>query len=165
MLRISIAYVDGLAEETTSQRIASYTVIIITTTVTIVAARYILRKLVEVKPDVIYQRRKARFVPLRCPFCTLELRMVRYSAKPRLSSAPLTITTTTRPYPRSTRTHLIQISRCSHTIRRGKPDSEGPAINNGTSRATPSDTLLTPVYMRRVRALQRSARQRCTTRL
>ena len=139
--------------------------IIITTTVTILAARYILRKLVEVKPDVIYERRKARFVPPCCSFCTLKLKMVRYSDKRRLSLAHLTITTTSRPYPGSTRTHLIQISRCSHTTRRGRPDSEGPAINNGTSQVTPSDTLLTPVCMHPVRALQRSARQRCTTRL
>ena len=52
------------AEETTSQRVASYTVIVITTIVTFVAARYILRAMMRAKPDVIYDRRKARFVPL-----------------------------------------------------------------------------------------------------
>jgi hypothetical protein len=60
------------AEETTSQRVASYTVIIITTIVTFVAARYILRAMMRVKPDVIYDRRKARFVPSRAvPFPSL----------------------------------------------------------------------------------------------
>ncbi|KAF8260064.1 snare associated Golgi protein-domain-containing protein [Lactarius quietus] len=47
-------------KEKTSQRVASYTVIVVTTIVTFLAARYILRKLVEAKPDVIYARRKAR---------------------------------------------------------------------------------------------------------
>jgi hypothetical protein len=64
-----LAYVNDPAEETTPQRIASYSVITLTVIITIAAARYILRELKRVKPDVIYARRKARFVPLRCPFC------------------------------------------------------------------------------------------------
>ncbi|KAI0293888.1 snare associated Golgi protein-domain-containing protein [Multifurca ochricompacta] len=47
-------------KETTSQRIASISVIVITTIVTIVAAWYIYRKLNRAKPAVIYDRRKAR---------------------------------------------------------------------------------------------------------
>ncbi|KAN0133420.1 SNARE associated Golgi domain containing protein [Lactarius tabidus] len=47
-------------KETTPQRIASYSVITLTVIITIAAARYILRELKRVKPDVIYARRKAR---------------------------------------------------------------------------------------------------------
>ncbi|KAH9010089.1 snare associated Golgi protein-domain-containing protein [Lactarius deliciosus] len=47
-------------KETVAQRIASYSVITITTIVTIVAAWYIYRELNRVKPAVIYERRKAR---------------------------------------------------------------------------------------------------------
>lgn len=73
MYLISLACSNDFVEETTPQRIASYTVIAITFIITIAAARYILRKLKAVKPDVIYARRKARFVPLRCPFCASKL--------------------------------------------------------------------------------------------
>lgn len=77
------------AEETTSQRVASYTVIVITTIVTFVAARYILRAMMRAKPDVIYDRRKARFVPpLRCPFCAfLKLHALFRQAKIELGSS------------------------------------------------------------------------------
>ncbi|KAH9169552.1 snare associated Golgi protein-domain-containing protein [Lactarius sanguifluus] len=50
----------GRFQETVAQRIASYSVIAITTIVTIAAAWYIYRELNRVKPGVIYQRRKAR---------------------------------------------------------------------------------------------------------
>jgi hypothetical protein len=70
---MSVTYVNDSAEETTPQRVASYSVITLTVIITIAAARYILRELKRVKPDVIYARRKARFVPPRCPFCTSEL--------------------------------------------------------------------------------------------
>ncbi|KAI0050493.1 hypothetical protein FA95DRAFT_1555612 [Auriscalpium vulgare] len=46
--------------ETTGQRVASYSVIAITTIVTIVAVWYIYREVNKVKPMVIYDRRKAR---------------------------------------------------------------------------------------------------------
>ncbi|KAI9434359.1 snare associated Golgi protein-domain-containing protein [Lactarius indigo] len=58
------------AKETVPQRIASYSVITITTIVTIAAAWYIYRELNRVKPAVIYERRKARFVPSAPSFCT-----------------------------------------------------------------------------------------------
>ena len=67
---ISLAWANDFAEETTPQRIASYTVIIITVGITIAAARYILRLLKLAKPEVIYERRKARFVPRPCPLFT-----------------------------------------------------------------------------------------------
>ncbi|KAI0259111.1 snare associated Golgi protein-domain-containing protein [Gloeopeniophorella convolvens] len=46
--------------ETTGQRVASYTVIAVTTIITILAAWYIYREMGRVKPAVIYDRRKAR---------------------------------------------------------------------------------------------------------
>ncbi len=52
-------------DEKVSQRVASYTVIVVTTVVTIAAAWYIYRELNRVKPAVIYARRKARFVLAR----------------------------------------------------------------------------------------------------
>ena len=59
------------AGETVPQRVASYSVIAVTTIITIVAARYILKALQRAKPAVIYERRKARFVPSRCRLCVL----------------------------------------------------------------------------------------------
>lgn len=94
---------------------------------------------------------------------------MRCSGKRRSSSDPLTTTTTTtQPYLHSTRTHPIQISPCSHTIQRGRPQDmeEGPvAFNNGTSRAMQSAMPPTPVYMRPVRAPQRSVRPHYTPHL
>lgn len=53
--------IEGSATpETVPQRIASYSVITVTTIVTIVAAWYVYRELNRVKPAVIYERRKAR---------------------------------------------------------------------------------------------------------
>jgi uncharacterized membrane protein YdjX (TVP38/TMEM64 family) len=46
--------------ETTPQRVASYSLIAVTTIVTFVAAWYIFRELNRAKPAVIYERRKAR---------------------------------------------------------------------------------------------------------
>jgi hypothetical protein len=56
--RSDLAY--GPAEETLSQRLASYALIAVTSIVTFIAAWYILRELNRVKPAVIYDRRKAR---------------------------------------------------------------------------------------------------------
>lgn len=47
-------------KETTPQRIASYSLIAVSTIVTVLAAWYIYRELNRVKPAVIYDRRKAR---------------------------------------------------------------------------------------------------------
>ncbi|KAI0288963.1 snare associated Golgi protein-domain-containing protein [Russula brevipes] len=47
-------------QETTPQRIASYSLIAVTTIITFLAAWYIFRELKRVKPAVIYERRKAR---------------------------------------------------------------------------------------------------------
>jgi hypothetical protein len=46
-------------DETTPQRIASYSLIAATTVVTVLAAWYIYRKLNRIRPAVIYDRRKA----------------------------------------------------------------------------------------------------------
>jgi len=48
--------------ETAPQHIASYSLIAVTTIVTILAAWYIYRELNRAKPAVIYERRKARYV-------------------------------------------------------------------------------------------------------
>jgi hypothetical protein len=50
------------AGETTPQRVASYSLIAVTTVVTFVAAWYIFRELNRAKPAVIYERRKARYI-------------------------------------------------------------------------------------------------------
>jgi len=49
-------------QETTPQRVASYSLIAVTTIITIIAAWYIYRELNRVKPTVIYERRKARYM-------------------------------------------------------------------------------------------------------
>jgi hypothetical protein len=49
-------------EETISQRIASYLLIAVTTAITFIALWYIYRELNRVKPAVIYERRKARYI-------------------------------------------------------------------------------------------------------
>jgi hypothetical protein len=54
--------VHDLAGETTPQRVASYSLIAVTTIVTFVAAWYIFRELNRAKPAVIYERRKARYI-------------------------------------------------------------------------------------------------------
>lgn len=48
--------------ETTPQHVASYSLIAVTTIVTLLAAWYIYRELNRVKPAVIYERRKARYI-------------------------------------------------------------------------------------------------------
>ena len=53
--------------ETTPQHIASYSLIAVTTIVTILAAWYIYRELNRAKPAVIYERRKARYIHPSCP--------------------------------------------------------------------------------------------------
>ena len=50
------------ADETTPQRVASYSLIAVSTIVTFVAAWYIYRELNRAKPAVIYERRKARYI-------------------------------------------------------------------------------------------------------
>ncbi|EJD06356.1 uncharacterized protein FOMMEDRAFT_117170, partial [Fomitiporia mediterranea MF3/22] len=51
---------SGTGTESTRDKIISYSVIAVTTIITIVAMKYLYRKMDEVKGDVIYQRRKAR---------------------------------------------------------------------------------------------------------
>jgi hypothetical protein len=48
--------------ETAPQHIASYSLIAVTTIVTLLAAWYIYRELNRAKPAVIYERRKARYI-------------------------------------------------------------------------------------------------------
>ncbi|KAI9456794.1 snare associated Golgi protein-domain-containing protein [Russula earlei] len=48
------------SDETTPQRVASYSLIAVTTIITFIALWYIYRELNRVKPSVIYDRRKAR---------------------------------------------------------------------------------------------------------
>jgi len=48
--------------ETAPQRIASYSLIAVTTIVTLLTAWYIYRELNRAKPAVIYERRKARYI-------------------------------------------------------------------------------------------------------
>lgn len=48
--------------ETTPQHVASYSLIAVTTIVTLLAAWYIYRELNRAKPAVIYERRKARYI-------------------------------------------------------------------------------------------------------
>lgn len=52
------------AGETTPQRVASYSLIAVSTVVTFLAAWYIYRELNRAKPAVIYERRKARYILL-----------------------------------------------------------------------------------------------------
>ena len=56
-----------ISAETTPQHVASYSLIAVTTIVTLLAAWYIYRELNRAKPAVIYERRKARYIhpPLR----------------------------------------------------------------------------------------------------
>jgi hypothetical protein len=59
--------------ETTPQHVASYSLIAVTTIVTVLAMWYIYRELNRVKPAVIYERRKARYIhPPLFPSLTLE---------------------------------------------------------------------------------------------
>ena len=48
--------------ETIPQHVASYSLIAVTTIVTLLAAWYIFRELNRTKPTVIYERRKARYI-------------------------------------------------------------------------------------------------------
>jgi hypothetical protein len=48
--------------ETTPQHVASYSLIAVTTIVTLLTAWYIYRELNRAKPAVIYDRRKARYI-------------------------------------------------------------------------------------------------------
>jgi hypothetical protein len=56
--------------ETTPQHVASYSLIAVTTIVTVLAAWYIYRELSRAKPAVIYERRKARYIHPSLSFIT-----------------------------------------------------------------------------------------------
>jgi hypothetical protein len=74
------------AGETTPQRVASYSLIAVTTVVTFVAAWYIFRELNRAKPAVIYERRKARYFLLSfIPILGLNIVMLSRQAKMELS--------------------------------------------------------------------------------
>lgn len=56
--------IEGSGQQTTPQHVASYSLIAVTTIVTLLAAWYIYRELNRAKPAVIYERRKARQVKM-----------------------------------------------------------------------------------------------------
>lgn len=73
--RLSFGSSPGLVHdpaETSPQRIASFLLIVVTTIVTFLAAWYIYRELNRVKPAVIYERRKARYVHPSLSFIAFE---------------------------------------------------------------------------------------------
>jgi len=87
--------IEGSGKQTAPQHIASYSLIAVTTIVTLLAAWYIYRELNRAKPVVIYERRKARQAKMersRALYNTSASTVLTFNPNPSDSDIPL------RPY-------------------------------------------------------------------
>ncbi len=160
VLRTSL--VHDPVEAAAPQRVASYSLIAVTTIVTILAAWYIYRELNRVKPAVIYERRKARYIRPPLSFITFGDSQPCYLGKQRWNAQDHYITMIHRVRRHSIRTRLIQIFRFGRMAKTRTQTSKGPLINNGMRRDMQSAMRLTLVSTPHVHALQHSVQQRYT---